>query len=74
MFLVVKGVLRIKVREAGGERELTIRPGEFVIIPRATEHMPMSDEEVHVVLFEPKSTLNTGNVRNENTREQLQWI
>jgi mannose-6-phosphate isomerase-like protein (cupin superfamily) len=74
MFLVVKGVLRIKVREGGGERELTIRPGEFVIIPRGVEHNPVADEEVHIVLFEPKGTLNTGNVRNEVTKEHLQWI
>ncbi len=71
MFLVVKGVLRIRIRESEGERELTIRPGEYAIIPRGVEHLPIADEEVHLVMVEPKTTLNTGNVRNERTREEL---
>ena len=74
LFLVVKGVLRMKVREAGRERELTIREGEYLIVPRGTDHLPMADEEAHVVLLEPKSTLNTGNVRNERTVEELERI
>ena len=71
MFLVVRGTLRIRIRENGTEHELTIRPGEYVIIPRGVEHLPIADEEVHLVMVEPKTTLNTGNVRNERTREEL---
>lgn len=74
MFLVVRGTLRMRIRESGVERELTIRPGEYVIIPRGIEHLPIADAEVHVVLVEPKSTLNTGNLRNERTREELPTV
>ncbi len=56
------------------ERELIVREGEFVVIPRGLEHMPVADEECHVVLIEPKTTLNTGNVRNERTRDRLERI
>jgi mannose-6-phosphate isomerase-like protein (cupin superfamily) len=74
MFLVVQGVLRMKIREEGSERELTIRPGEYLIVPKGMEHLPIADEEAHVVLLEPKSTLNTGDVVNERTRSELQSI
>jgi mannose-6-phosphate isomerase-like protein (cupin superfamily) len=74
MFLVVQGVLRMKIREEGSERELTIRPGEYLIVPKGIEHLPIADEEAHVVLLEPKSTLNTGDVVNERTRSELQSI
>jgi mannose-6-phosphate isomerase-like protein (cupin superfamily) len=63
LFLVVKGRLIIKLRD----RDLSISEGEFVIIPHGLEHMPVAEEEVHVLLFEPKGTLNTGNVTNERT-------
>ena len=71
LFLAVTGSFRMRYREAGVERELLVREGEFVVVPRGAEHMPVADEEVHVLLFEPKSTLNTGNVRNERTLERL---
>src|SRR5512146_257841 len=71
LFLVLKGVLRMKLRENGAEREEIIGEGEFIIVPRGVEHMPIADQEVHVMLLEPKSTLNTGNLRNERTVEQL---
>ena len=71
LFLVVNGTLRMKFREDGAEREVTVRPGEFLIVPRGTEHLPIADEEVEVMLLEPKSTLNTGNLRNERTLETL---
>ena len=74
LFLVIRGRLRMKLREHGVEREETILPGEFIIVPRGLEHMPIADEEVEVMLLEPKSTLNTGNVRNERTLEKLQRI
>jgi mannose-6-phosphate isomerase-like protein (cupin superfamily) len=51
-----------------------VRAGEFLIVPRGVEHMPVADEECHVVLFEPGSTLNTGNVHNERTLPQLERI
>lgn len=69
LFLVVKGTLVIRLRE----RSLTIQPGQFVIIPRGVEHLPVAEEEVHILLMEPKSTLNTGDVRNERTVEPG-WI
>ena len=70
MFLVVKGRLRMRFRD----REVSVLPGEFIIVPKGVEHMPVADEEVHVVLIEPKTTLNTGNVRNERTRVELQRL
>jgi mannose-6-phosphate isomerase-like protein (cupin superfamily) len=63
LFLVVQGRLRMRLRN----REIVIGPGEFLIVPRGIEHLPVADEEVHVLLFEPAGTLNTGNVRNERT-------
>ena len=74
LFFVVKGTLRMGVRENGVEREETIRLGEFIIIPHGVEHRPAADEEVHLMLLEPKTTLNTGNVRSERTREELDRI
>ncbi len=74
LFLVVKGLMRIRIRENGAERELSVGRGEFVVIPKGTEHLPMADEETQVLLMEPKSTLNTGNVRNERTREHLERV
>lgn len=70
LFLVVKGRLMIKLRD----RDINLEEGEFVIIPRGVEHMPIADEEAHVVLLEPKSTLNTGNVVNDRTRAELDRI
>ena len=75
MFLVTMGKLRMRVRENNGaEREFEILPGEFLIVPRGTEHLPSAEDEVHIVLLEPATTLNTGNVRNEKTREHLQTV
>jgi mannose-6-phosphate isomerase-like protein (cupin superfamily) len=74
LFLVVKGELRMKIRENGGEREVVIQPGEFIIIPHGVEHFPSAEEETHIMLLEPKSTLNTGNVENERTLAELQRI
>ena len=67
LFLVVKGKLRLKLRD----QELVLGPGEFAIIPHGVEHLPIADEETHVLLFEPNTTLNTGNVRNERTVAKL---
>jgi mannose-6-phosphate isomerase-like protein (cupin superfamily) len=74
LFFVVKGELRMKVKENGAEREVIVRPGEFIIIPRGVEHFPSAGEETHVMLLEPKTTLNTGNVDNERTVAELQRI
>jgi len=70
MFLVVKGTLRMKFRD----HQAVIREGEFIIVPHGVEHCPAADEEVQVVLIEPKTTLNTGNLINERTVAQLQRI
>src|SRR5438270_12044791 len=70
LFLIVKGRLRMKLRD----REIVLNEGEFFIVPKGVEHLPIADEEVHLVLLDPKSTLNTGNVHNERTVEQLQRI
>jgi mannose-6-phosphate isomerase-like protein (cupin superfamily) len=71
LFLVLKGELRMKIRENGIEHEEVIHPGEFIIIPHGVEHFPSADEETHVMLLEPKSTLNTGNLRSERTVAEL---
>jgi len=75
LFLVVKGRLLMKVRdEDGGIRDLWVEEGEFVIIPHMVEHMPVAEEEVHLVLLEPAGTLNTGNVENERTVKEVPQI
>jgi len=56
------------------DRELTLQPGEFVVIPRGVEHLPVAEKDVHVMLFEPAGTLNTGNVRNERTVDELEYL
>ncbi len=70
LFLVVKGSLLMRLRD----RDIRVEEGEFVIIPRGVEHLPVAEEEVHVLLLEPKSTLNTGNVANERTVAELDRI
>ena len=74
MFLVVKGRFRMDYRERGVERSERIEPGEFIIVPRGVEHRPVAEEECEVVLFEPASTLNTGNIEDEFTRKHLENI
>jgi mannose-6-phosphate isomerase-like protein (cupin superfamily) len=74
MFFVVKGRFRMDYRENGKERENWIEQGEFVIIPRGVEHRPFADDECEVLLFEPASTLNTGNVEDSFTRKELERI
>ena len=70
LFLVVAGQLRMQLREG----ELLLNAGEFVIIPRGVEHRPVAEQECQVVLLEPRSTLNTGNVTNERTVPVLERI
>jgi len=69
LFFVVKGMLTIKLRD----KDLSIREGEFVIIPKGVEHMPVAEEEVWIMLLEPRTTSNTGNVENERTVAH-EWI
>ena len=70
LFLVTHGVLRMKFRD----HDALVREGEFVVVPRGVEHCPVADEEVHLILIEPKTTLNTGNITNERTVAQLERI
>jgi mannose-6-phosphate isomerase-like protein (cupin superfamily) len=80
-FYVIKGVMRMWLQENGTDsaREIVVRPGEFIIVPKGVEHMPKADPqenggECEVLLLEPKTTLNTGNVENERTRPVLDRI
>lgn len=70
LFLVLKGSLLMKLND----RDIRVEEGEFIIIPRGVEHLPVADEETHVLLLEPRSTLNTGNVENERTHAVLDRI
>ncbi len=70
LFLVVKGRFLVKLRD----RDIWLEEGEFVIVPRGVEHKPIAEEEALVLLLEPKSTLNTGNVRDEKTVAALERI
>lgn len=70
MFLVVKGGMTMRLRD----RDIEVGEGEFIIIPRGVEHMPVAAQEAHVILFEPKTVLNTGNVVNERTVAELEHV
>ena len=75
LFMVAKGRFRMDYQdENGATRETWIEEGELIIVPRGVEHCPVAEEECHVLLFEPMSTLNTGNTENEFTRKQLEPI
>ena len=74
LFFVVKGRFRLDYREDGHVREEWIEAGEMIIVPRGVEHRPFAEEECEVLLFEPASTLNTGNVEDEFTRKELEVI
>jgi mannose-6-phosphate isomerase-like protein (cupin superfamily) len=69
LFLVLRGTLRMQFRE----EEVVVGPGELIVVPRGTEHRPVADEEVHALLLEPASTVNTGTAGGERTRE-AGWI
>jgi mannose-6-phosphate isomerase-like protein (cupin superfamily) len=70
MFLVVKGAFRIEFRD----KTVRLEEGEFLVVPRGVEHRPVADEEAWILLFEPGTTLNTGNVENELTQHQLDRV
>lgn len=67
LFLIIKGTLQIKFRD----KNVTLNEGELIIIPKGVEHMPIADEEVHVLLIEPKTTLNTGDAASDLTKKEL---
>ena len=70
MFLVIDGVLKMELRD----KTILINKNEFLIVPKGTEHRPVADSEVLVMLFEPATTLNTGNTENEMTKHFLETI
>jgi mannose-6-phosphate isomerase-like protein (cupin superfamily) len=71
LFLIIAGILTIKFRDS----DITLKPGEMIVIPKGVEHKPVCEEEVQVILIEPKSTLNTGNIINDDkTRLELERI
>lgn len=70
LFLVVKGRLLLRLRD----RDVTLEEGEFFIVPAGVEHQPVAEAEAHVLLFEPATTLNTGNLRNERTHDRLDHL
>jgi mannose-6-phosphate isomerase-like protein (cupin superfamily) len=70
LFLVVSGRLLMRFRD----REIRLQPGEFLIVPHGVEHQPVAEQECQVVLIEPKTTLNTGNIRNERTVAELERL
>ncbi len=70
LFLVLAGKLALQMRD----KTVDLREGEFAIVPRGVEHRPVAQDECHVLLFEPASTLNTGEVRNARTVERLERL
>jgi mannose-6-phosphate isomerase-like protein (cupin superfamily) len=70
LFLVLSGRLQMDLRDGA----IVLNPGEFLIVPRGVEHRPVAEEETHILLFEPTSTLNTGNIVDERTRAALERI
>jgi len=70
LFLVLKGRLLMRFRDG----DVWINEGEFLVVPRGVEHLPVAEEEVHVMLVEPATTLNTGNLRNQRTVDRLERI
>jgi mannose-6-phosphate isomerase-like protein (cupin superfamily) len=70
LFLVVKGALKMEFRD----RTEILNAGDYIVVPRGVEHRPVADEEVEILLFEPASTLNTGNTESELTRKNLERI
>lgn len=70
MFLIIKGRMTMELRN----KNIELNEGEFLIVPRGVEHRPVAKEEVHLMLFEPAGTLNTGDVVDEKTQENLEYI
>ncbi len=70
LFYVVKGELVLKFRD----KDVLVKEGELIVVPHGVEHKPVAEKEVHIMLFEPRKTLNTGNVENEKTKVSEEWI
>lgn len=70
MFLVIKGSFKMELRD----KVLDIQEGEFIIIPKGVEHRPVAEQEVHIMLFEPASTLHTGTTESELSRNNQEWL
>ena len=70
LFLVLRGRLSVQLPDG----EVSVGPGEFVVVPHGMEHRPVAEEETHVLLLEPASTVNTGNVQDAHTRKDLERI
>lgn len=70
LFFVVQGKMRLEYRD----NSVDVAEGEFIIVPRGIEHRPAADAECHILIFEPASTLNTGNVQDEFTVAEPEWI
>jgi mannose-6-phosphate isomerase-like protein (cupin superfamily) len=70
LFLVIKGTLKIAFRD----KTVTLKKNEMIVVPRGVEHKPIAEKEVHVLLFEPKGTLNTGNKKSDLSRKKLKKI
>ncbi|MDJ0383885.1 cupin domain-containing protein [Streptomyces sp. G-G2] len=72
LFLVVSGTLTIRLRDSRGEDAVTLGPGELYVVPRGTEHCPVAEEEVSILLFEPTATVNTGDAGGDRTRDPVE--
>jgi mannose-6-phosphate isomerase-like protein (cupin superfamily) len=70
LFFVIKGKLKMEFRD----KTVEVNEGEFIVVPKKVEHRPVGEDEVEILLFEPASTLNTGNIENEKTRKHLEKI
>ena len=70
LFLVLRGRMTVEFRG----RKIVLEPGDVLVVPRGVEHRPVAEEETHILMFEPAGTLNTGNVRDERTRERLERL
>jgi len=70
LFYVIHGILTMEFRN----KTEVLGPGEMIIVPRGVDHRPLAKEEVHLLLFEPASTLNTGQIENDRTRRRLESI
>jgi mannose-6-phosphate isomerase-like protein (cupin superfamily) len=70
LFLVLRGRMTMEFRD----RKVALEPGDVLVVPRGVEHRPVAEEETHILMFEPAGTLNTGNVRDERTRERLERL
>jgi mannose-6-phosphate isomerase-like protein (cupin superfamily) len=70
LFLVNKGVLRVDLREG----QVFVKKGQMFVVPKGVEHLTHADEECELIMFEPETTRNTGNVKGEMTVEKLEWI